>query len=43
LTLLVTWMQARSSHGGFFQDNRPLSIFESYPDKLGPLNMVAEE
>ena len=36
-------LQARASHGGFFQDNRPLSIVESYADKLGPLNMVAEE
>ena len=34
--------QARESQGGFFQDNRKLSIVDLDPDRFGPAKWVEE-
>ncbi len=35
-------LQARKNPGGFFQDNRKLSIVELDPDRFGPAKWVEE-
>jgi len=35
-------LQARENTGGFFQDNRKLSIVELDPDRFGPAKWVEE-
>ncbi len=34
--------QARGSNGGFFQDNRPMSIIEVYPGRYGAADWIEE-
>jgi hypothetical protein len=34
--------QARASNGGFFQDNRPLSITDVYADRAGAAKWIEE-
>ncbi len=36
------YVQVRSSGGGFFQDNRQLSILKIDPDRFGPAKWVEE-